>query len=513
MGLQAGFSGQSTGAVAIGYGAGATGQRDLSVAVGFTSCVTSQGSGSVAIGPSIDPILPQTIVVHGNGAAFTAPTTGLYLNPINRQSTGGYLLGYDPTTNEVARSATLYATSPSGWLGMNTTAPAYPLHIYNRDLGVAGNALPNPAGSLMNSATLYYNFDNTLNATSGGSQYNLSASGTNPAALTYAAGPTGIYNNAVSLPNNVAGAAVCYAINNTTQTLLMSTINTTGVSVSCWFYLTALPTAGTYPSIWGATFPTQHSEFGCLLDSGIGNVLLARVMLTTGANSDINLGIVPVLNTWYHLVLTIGSGAFTAYLNGRFISQIAFANNARTANSTQFVIGAGGTSFSNSAFPGRIDDWRLFNYPLTASQVAALYTLTNPAPAATASLIGLSADPGTGAVVQANLPATFCRAWVTFTASTAGITILSSFNVSSVTRTSLGVYALTFTTPMSDAGYTFNISTGRDSTATSAIPAAVGMLSGTNLASQLTTGFNFYTAEITPAALVDPAFVSVTVVK
>lgn len=48
---------------------------------------------------------------------------------------------------------------------------------------------------------------------------------------------------------------------------------------------------------------------------------------------------------------------------------------------------------------------------------------------------------------------TLCRAWVNFTVSGSACTSLASFNVSSVTYSSAGVYVVNFTTALSDANY------------------------------------------------------------
>lgn len=54
---------------------------------------------------------------------------------------------------------------------------------------------------------------------------------------------------------------------------------------------------------------------------------------------------------------------------------------------------------------------------------------------------------------------TLCRAWVNFNGVTTA-TIRASFNVSSVTRTSLGSYTVNFTTAMPDANYSVFFSGG-----------------------------------------------------
>lgn len=54
---------------------------------------------------------------------------------------------------------------------------------------------------------------------------------------------------------------------------------------------------------------------------------------------------------------------------------------------------------------------------------------------------------------------TFCRAWVNFDGTAASpITPRASFNVSSVTKSSAGLYTVTFTTTLADANYSTQVS-------------------------------------------------------
>lgn len=50
-----------------------------------------------------------------------------------------------------------------------------------------------------------------------------------------------------------------------------------------------------------------------------------------------------------------------------------------------------------------------------------------------------------------------CKAWVNFSGTTSPGTIRSSYNVSSITRTSTGKYTVNFTTPMVDVNYTATV--------------------------------------------------------
>ena len=115
------------------------------------------------------------------------------------------------------------------------------------------------------------------------------------------------------------------------------------------------------------------------------------------------------------------------------------------------------------------------------SSLAHGYLKVNGSTAATLTTSGITANL-TGNVIgnadtatklagtTGSAPSYACRAWVNFdgtrdssgAASTANTNrfIRSSGNVTSVLRTAAGNYTITFTTPMSDANYSVNISYG-----------------------------------------------------
>ena len=73
--------------------------------------------------------------------------------------------------------------------------------------------------------------------------------------------------------------------------------------------------------------------------------------------------------------------------------------------------------------------------------------------ASTSSGLVMSGDTSGLIKVQSNGVTTNALAWVNFTGSTAAIK--ASYNVSSVTRASTGVYTVTFTNATTDANYSF----------------------------------------------------------
>ncbi len=135
MGLQAGYTGQSTGAVAIGFAASATGQRAFAVSVGPSAAITRQGTGAVAIGYQaaaadqamfsvvIGPFAGQStagsgsIILNASQTALNASASGLFIRPLN------------VTTND-ALSTLLYDSSSQAVVQRPLGSTATRLNVY-----------------------------------------------------------------------------------------------------------------------------------------------------------------------------------------------------------------------------------------------------------------------------------------------------------------------------------------------------------------------------------------------
>jgi hypothetical protein len=70
-------------------------------------------------------------------------------------------------------------------------------------------------------------------------------------------------------------------------------------------------------------------------------------------------------------------------------------------------------------------------------------------------------DDGT---LRTTAAASAAKAWVTFNGTGASPTISASLNVTSVTRSAVGVYLITFTTPLASVNYCWNASARGPST-------------------------------------------------
>lgn len=123
-GWQAGSYNQASGCIAIGPSAGFTGQSTGSVAIGSSAGRWNQGLYSIAIGNLAAPTgqASNSIVLNASGAALNATGSGLYIQPINNQTTAERLLVYNPTSKELQYSLTSARLSSGGIMEINSVS-------------------------------------------------------------------------------------------------------------------------------------------------------------------------------------------------------------------------------------------------------------------------------------------------------------------------------------------------------------------------------------------------------
>jgi hypothetical protein len=103
------------------------------------------------------------------------------------------------------------------------------------------------------------------------------------------------------------------------------------------------------------------------------------------------------------------------------------------------------------------------------------------------TLVAQTISNGTVSTSSANVIQGSAKAWVRFTVSGTTPTISSSYNISSVTYTSTGLYAVSFTNALPNANYA-----GVCMAITPGTAAGVGMITTTIS----TTGFGFTTVRV-----------------
>jgi hypothetical protein len=95
---------------------------------------------------------------------------------------------------------------------------------------------------------------------------------------------------------------------------------------------------------------------------------------------------------------------------------------------------------------------------------------------------------GTYTTSSTNLVRAPCMAWVNFNGSTAAIR--ASYNISSVTRSSTGLYTVNFTNAMTDANYAALGTCAGGANAGSAVSAFIGYAIYSTTAFDVQTGYN-----------------------
>jgi hypothetical protein len=120
-----------------------------------------------------------------------------------------------------------------------------------------------------------------------------------------------------------------------------------------------------------------------------------------------------------------------------------------------------------------------------------------------ANTITVPNSTGTVALTS-GLPASsqLAKAWVSFAGSTG--TISSSYNVSSVTRSSTGIYLINFTTAMANANYAYTATVSRGS---SWALVSANTTSGAASLAPTTSAFSIATPLYDSSAYTDPTYV------
>ncbi|MEK6863619.1 MAG: LamG domain-containing protein, partial [Nanoarchaeota archaeon] len=158
------------------------------------------------------------------------------------------------------------------------------------------------------------------------------------------------------------------------------------VTISAWVYPTS---AGSYPGIVvkSSAWAEVTAKYALELYS---NTLRPKVYM--GGTGTTEASAIP-LNKWTHIVFTNGPGGYVIYENGA--SNVnGGALPAPTTSSDSWKIGAWVTSGGSGFFPGRIDDVRIYNRALSASEVNQLYKFgaaklaVSPVQSLTSGLVG-----------------------------------------------------------------------------------------------------------------------------
>lgn len=151
------------------------------------------------------------------------------------------------------------------------------------------------------------------------------------------------------------------------------------MSVSAWVKYTSTPSVG-YVIIGNKTAGTNNAGFSLEVNSS--NLAQMRVANGSAQVSAVSSGVTNNDGQWHHLVGVFERGSsdrVLIYVDGRLISTgTAAATGWNISSSQDLLLGAYGTSTGNGNFDGNIDDVKIYDYALTASQVAYEFNRGEP---------------------------------------------------------------------------------------------------------------------------------------
>ena len=256
-------------------------------------------------------------------------------------------------------------------------------------------------------------------------------------------------------------------------------------TVEFWFYRTGL---GSQNSFLVDVRPNGSSPADTFLIYMASGTTAPRYHISGSdrITSSINLG----TNAWTHIAVVRNSGTTTLYMDG--VSGGSYSDSTNYVDTGGATLGfwaGSSTSYSDYTTPGFFDDFRV-------TKGVARYTSNFTPPTSThltsagdvnkQIVVNSDADGvavGTGGISQARV----AKAWVNFEGTDTS-NIRGSYNVSSISDRGTGLFAVNFSTAMTDGNYAVNATSGHGSdTSTTATARTGGTISTT--ACHINTGY------------------------
>lgn len=146
---------------------------------------------------------------------------------------------------------------------------------------------------------------------------------------------------------------------------------TTEFTASLWVYITAwYIDAGNWASAFCKSNSASATQYRIsMMPNGASFIFNGKMV-----NVPISSGTIQ-LNQWYHIAIAANNNIVTFYINGILQSSTTFSGTFSNDNTMPLEIGRDYAGNSVDYFNGKIDDLRLYNRALSASEVLQLYNL------------------------------------------------------------------------------------------------------------------------------------------
>jgi hypothetical protein len=176
-------------------------------------------------------------------------------------------------------------------------------------------------------------------------------------------GNTGVIAGATRVTAGKAGAALSFNGRNSWVTINDSSLLhlTTGMTLEAWIYPTAL--SGQARTVILKQYTTTNSSFELYATEEVPHPI---TYVNTTRYYSAQGPTLPPLNTWTHLASTYDGSMLRMYLNGVQVGSKAVSGNMKIGSGPLRI---GGNSLWGEYFQGKIDEVRVYNRALTASQI------------------------------------------------------------------------------------------------------------------------------------------------
>jgi hypothetical protein len=294
----------------------------------------------------------DTVYIYVNGVKYTPTNVGTNVTPV--ASTDAFAIGRTGAYNGQYFDGAVDNVKLYNY----ERTPAQAAWSYNRGAPVAYYKMDECSGTTINDSS-GNSLIGTLTIDASGTFTSAGACNSGTSSQSWNNGSQGKFNSAAAFDGTDDYISVPHNSKLTQDTSI-------GFTISAWIYRTGAANVTDRGGIAGKWSPST----GYLLWLATDNTL----QFPLGGGPHLSSGVVPDLNTWYHITGVYdgsdnGSNS-RIYINGKQLA--TQADTFPTNDTVPFEIGRYAQA-STTNFPGRIDDVRLYNYPLTSLQIVTLY--------------------------------------------------------------------------------------------------------------------------------------------
>lgn len=164
-----------------------------------------------------------------------------------------------------------------------------------------------------------------------------------------------------------------YSLDGSDDYLTAPYTNPSTISLACWINLDGVISNQIIASVWSPTSSEQAIKLWHNDTTDDANKEGARWEVNTSAGLVVSSNnAVLSTNTWYHLVGTYDGSSVTLYIDGSQVDSISHSGDISTSP-LDYTIGAQDPNAPVAFYGGDLDDMRLYDKGLSATEVLNLY--------------------------------------------------------------------------------------------------------------------------------------------